>query len=85
MDGNVLDIQADIIGPSKLSNYIASENNNFLQNIVGTPYEGGVFKCKLVVDSDFPAKPPKGTLLMPIYLHIILGFFLTRIFHPNVA
>lgn len=22
--------------------------------IVGTPYEGGVFKCKLVVDAEFP-------------------------------
>lgn len=42
--------------------------NNFLYAlifittyIVGTPYEGGVFKCKLVVDSEFPQKPPKGT------------------------
>lgn len=28
--------------------------------IVGTPYEGGIFKCKLVLDSEFPQKPPKG-------------------------
>ena len=28
--------------------------------IVGTPYEGGIFRCKLVVDSEFPYKPPKG-------------------------
>jgi len=27
---------------------------------------------RLVIDSDFPAKPPK-------------GYFLTKIFHPNVA
>jgi ubiquitin-protein ligase len=28
--------------------------------IVGTAYEGGIFRCKLVVDSEFPQKPPKG-------------------------
>ena len=39
---------------------------------VGTPYEGGVFRVKLVLGSDFPSAPPK-------------GFFLTKIFHPNVA
>merc|ERR1712167_35847 len=38
----------------------------------GTPYEGGCFKMKLVLGSDFPSAPPK-------------GFFLTTIFHPNVA
>ena len=27
---------------------------------VGTPYEGGVFKVKLVIPSDFPQAPPKG-------------------------
>lgn len=27
---------------------------------VGTAYEGGIFRCKLVVDSEFPQKPPKG-------------------------
>jgi len=53
-DGDVLDIQADIIGP------------------VETPYYGGIFRCKLVLESGFPASPPK-------------GFFLTKIFHPNVA
>jgi ubiquitin-conjugating enzyme E2 S len=53
-DGDVLDIQADIIGP------------------VETPYYGGIFRCKLVLETGFPANPPK-------------GFFLTKIFHPNVA
>ena len=37
-----------------------------------TPFEGGIFRCKLVIEGDFPTKPPK-------------GFFLTKIFHPNVA
>lgn len=27
----------------------------------GTPYEGGLFRLKLVVPSDFPSTPPKGT------------------------
>jgi len=39
---------------------------------VGTPYAGGVFRCKLVLSSEFPQAPPK-------------GFFLTKIFHPNVS
>ena len=38
----------------------------------GTPYEGGVFRMKLVLSRDFPTSPPQ-------------GFFLTKIFHPNVA
>mmetsp|Transcript_33105 Transcript_33105/g.43585 ORF Transcript_33105/g.43585 Transcript_33105/m.43585 type:complete len:218 (+) Transcript_33105:86-739(+) len=37
-----------------------------------TPYHGGVFRLKLVLSQDYPASPPR-------------GFFLTRIFHPNVA
>uniref|UniRef100_A0A2P2ID40 E2 ubiquitin-conjugating enzyme n=1 Tax=Hirondellea gigas TaxID=1518452 RepID=A0A2P2ID40_9CRUS len=39
---------------------------------VGTPFAGGQFRIKLVLGKDFPATPPK-------------SFFLTRIFHPNVA
>ena len=38
----------------------------------GTPYAGGMFKMKLVLGKNFPSEPPK-------------GFFLTKIFHPNVA
>lgn len=38
----------------------------------GTPYEGGAFRMKLVLSNDFPTTPPQ-------------GFFLTKIFHPNVA
>ncbi|ORY61961.1 ubiquitin-conjugating enzyme E2 S [Neocallimastix californiae] len=38
----------------------------------GTPYEGGAFQIKLVLGSDFPISPPK-------------GYFLTKIFHPNVS
>ena len=38
----------------------------------GTPYERGVFRCKLVIGADYPATPPK-------------AFFTTKIFHPNVS
>jgi len=38
----------------------------------GTPYAGGHFCVKLVLSKSFPTEPPK-------------GFFLTKIFHPNVA
>ena len=39
---------------------------------VGTPFEGGVFRMRLALPADYPASPPK-------------GFFMTKIFHPNVA
>jgi ubiquitin-conjugating enzyme E2 S len=38
----------------------------------GTPYENGQFKIRLTMGSDFPSSPPK-------------GFFITKIFHPNVS
>merc|ERR1712000_521301 len=37
-----------------------------------TPFEGGTFRIKLRLGSDFPSAPPK-------------GFFTTKIFHPNVS
>ncbi|XP_073001589.1 ubiquitin-conjugating enzyme E2 22-like isoform X1 [Typha latifolia] len=38
----------------------------------GTPYENGIFRMKLILSHDFPQSPPK-------------GYFLTKIFHPNIA
>lgn len=38
----------------------------------GTPYAGGLFRVRLVLSKDFPSSPPK-------------GYFVTKIFHPNVA
>jgi ubiquitin-conjugating enzyme E2 S len=38
----------------------------------GTPYAGGVFRCRLTFGAEFPQAPPK-------------GHFLTKIFHPNVS
>lgn len=43
-----------------------------IEGPAGTPYEGGLFRVKLVLGKDFPTAPPK-------------GFFMTKIFHPNVA
>jgi ubiquitin-protein ligase len=38
----------------------------------GTPYEGGVFRLKLIMGREYPTTPPRGV-------------FLTKIFHPNVS
>ncbi|KAG2448649.1 hypothetical protein HYH02_006006 [Chlamydomonas schloesseri] len=38
----------------------------------GTPFENGTFRMRLTLPADFPASPPK-------------GFFITKVFHPNVS
>ncbi|KAI9121281.1 hypothetical protein K1719_008314 [Acacia pycnantha] len=43
-----------------------------IEGPAGTPYENGVFRMKLLLSRDFPNCPPK-------------GYFLTKIFHPNIA
>ncbi|XP_061360550.1 ubiquitin-conjugating enzyme E2 22-like [Gastrolobium bilobum] len=43
-----------------------------IEGPAGTPYDSGVFRMKLLLSHDFPHSPPK-------------GFFLTKIFHPNIA
>lgn len=58
--------------------YIQSEENSvseihaLISGPEGTPFVGGAFRIKLVIPSDYPNSPPK-------------GYFLTKIFHPNVA
>jgi ubiquitin-conjugating enzyme E2 S len=37
-----------------------------------TPYEGGIFRVKIIVSSEFPYTAPK-------------GYFMTKIYHPNVS
>jgi ubiquitin-conjugating enzyme E2 S len=37
-----------------------------------TPYEGGLFRVKIVIPNDFPQAAPK-------------GYFVTKIYHPNVS
>ena len=55
---------------------LASEDITTVMAIIkgpkDTPYEGGEFKVKLKLGSDFPKSPPK-------------GFFVTKIWHPNVS
>ncbi|KAK1386738.1 ubiquitin-conjugating enzyme E2 22 [Heracleum sosnowskyi] len=43
-----------------------------IEGPAGTPYANGVFRMKLILGHDFPYSPPA-------------GYFLTKIFHPNVA
>lgn len=43
-----------------------------IEGPAGTPYVNGAFRVKLTLPKDFPSHPPK-------------AFFLTKIFHPNVA
>jgi ubiquitin-conjugating enzyme E2 S len=42
-----------------------------MEGPTGTPYEGKCFALKLVFPAQFPSQPPR-------------GFFLTRLYHPNV-
>lgn len=43
-----------------------------IEGPIGTPFEGGVFRVKLLLGDDFPEAPPK-------------GYFLTKVFHPNIS
>lgn len=62
--------------PEGIKVFINEDDVTDIQAIIegpaGTPYVGGFFKVKLVLGKDFPSSPPK-------------GYFLTKIFHPNVA
>nr|XP_057912272.1 ubiquitin-conjugating enzyme E2 S [Doryrhamphus excisus] len=49
-----------------------TELHTAIEGPEGTPFAGGVFRMRLVLGKDFPAIPPK-------------GYFLTKIFHPNVG
>ena len=43
-----------------------------LEGPKATPYEGGIFRVKLLIPNDFPIAAPK-------------GIFITKIFHPNIS
>lgn len=62
--------------PEGIKVYINDEDITDIQGAIegpaGTPYAGGLFRVKLVLGKDFPSGPPK-------------GYFVTKIFHPNVA
>lgn len=53
-------------------NYTLSYHVSHFPLKAGTPYENGQFRVQLTLPKDFPANPPK-------------AYFLTKIFHPNVA
>ncbi|KAK4474083.1 hypothetical protein MN116_003391 [Schistosoma mekongi] len=44
----------------------------FLDGPVGTPYDGGKFRLKMLIPIEYPIEPPK-------------AYFCTKIFHPNIA
>ncbi|GIM02510.1 hypothetical protein Vretimale_7392, partial [Volvox reticuliferus] len=63
----------------KASGVTVELKNNSLQHLIGyvpgpkdTPYEGGLFKVDIKLDSSYPFLPPKMT-------------FLTKVWHPNVS
>merc|ERR1711874_645599 len=71
--------QVHILAQEKMEGIAVQINEDDLTDIQavidgppGTPYQGGQFRIKLVMGKDYPASPPK-------------GFFLTKIFHPNVG
>jgi len=62
--------------PEGITLIMNDENIADVQAIVtgpeSTPYEGGIFHLKLVLGPEFPRQAPR-------------GFFVTKIFHPNIA
>ncbi|XP_011503830.1 PREDICTED: calmodulin-like protein 11 isoform X1 [Ceratosolen solmsi marchali] len=62
--------------PEGIQIVLNEENITDVQAIIdgpaGTPYFSGSFRIKLTLGKDYPQGPPK-------------AFFLTKIFHPNVA
>jgi len=62
--------------PEGIKVIINEEDISDIQAIIegpaGTPYANGLFRIKLVLGKEFPSVPPK-------------GYFLTKIFHPNVS
>jgi len=62
--------------PEGITLKINDENIADIQAVISgpesTPYEGGMFTIKLVLGGDFPQAAPR-------------GYFLTKIFHPNIA
>lgn len=71
-EADITDLKAVIDGPG-MKCLIKSFNSTIKSCfLAGTPYAGGQFRVKLTLPKDFPSNPPK-------------AYFLTKIFHPNVA
>jgi ubiquitin-conjugating enzyme E2 S len=56
---DITDVYASIDGPGMYFSICAFNSAN--AQSAGTPYEGGLFKMRLRLGSDFPKAPPKGT------------------------
>ena len=60
-EADLTDIQATIEGPGMVKIHCFVLILCCLKIcLAGTPYEGGMFKMKLVLGRDFPAAPPQG-------------------------
>ena len=63
-EDNISNIEADIDGPRKCHRFDAVCRDMAVEScdvaVEGTPFEGGVFRIKLVLSGDFPLAPPKG-------------------------
>ncbi|KAL9178864.1 hypothetical protein ACHAXT_011837, partial [Thalassiosira profunda] len=57
--------------PGSLSEILVRYRFAEIEGPEQTPYSGRYFRLKLVLSADFPATPPR-------------GYFLTKIYHPNV-
>ncbi|KAF9118676.1 hypothetical protein BGW39_000962 [Mortierella sp. 14UC] len=72
----VREVHAMVNDPPEGIRMILSEDISdiqaWIQGPEGTPFEGGCFRLRVQLNSDFPNTPPK-------------CFFLTKIFHPNVS
>ncbi|XP_063902519.1 ubiquitin-conjugating enzyme E2 S-like [Zophobas morio] len=71
------EIRGILSDPLEGVHLIFNENNLFeiqavIDGPVDTPYEKGKFRVKLLLDKEYPHSAPK-------------GYFLTKIFHPNVS
>eukprot|EP01061_Rhynchopus_euleeides_P015288 TRINITY_DN2613_c9_g1_i1.p1 TRINITY_DN2613_c9_g1~~TRINITY_DN2613_c9_g1_i1.p1 ORF type:complete len:207 (+),score=54.55 TRINITY_DN2613_c9_g1_i1:152-772(+) len=70
---DILDLQrSPIDGVEVVPSDDVSQLEARIAGPVDTPFEGGVFQVKLLMDSGYPTVPPR-------------GFFGTKIFHPNVS
>ncbi len=74
-EDNIVDVQADYDGPGASPASCARRpppasapwptaarpgSDHVARGAAGTPFEGGVFRMKLVLGADFPDAPPKG-------------------------
>eukprot|EP01036_Dinobryon_divergens_P022280 gene22280-30522_t len=72
------EIRSLVKSPPDGIEYIETEDNTVseIHAIISgpeeTPFFGGKFRMKLIISEDYPNSPPR-------------GFFLTKIFHPNIA